>query len=60
MNRGTDLYNRAVQRERDERLFPLRVKLMIGSGLLIGLLIALALFIGTVRAAEKLVQHFNP
>ncbi len=58
MNKGTNLYNRTVQRERDERLFPLRVKLMIGSGLLIGLLIALALFIGSVRGLNEALKQF--
>jgi len=60
MTREDHIYNRKVAREHSERTFPRKAKIMIGSALLIGLCIALALFIATVRATEELVRTFNP
>jgi len=60
MNRADHIYNRKVAREYSERTFPRKAKIMVGASILIGLLIAIALFIGTVRATEELVRQFNP
>ena len=52
-------YNRAIQREKDERSFPLRAKLMIGGSIVVGFLAALLLFIMTIRGSEEIVRQVN-
>lgn len=59
MNRGSILYNKMITRQKYERWVPLKIKLMIGSGLLMGLLIALGLFIGFIRGAEEIVRRID-
>jgi hypothetical protein len=52
-------YNRRIQAEKDERSFPTRAKVMIWLSILVGFLIALALFIGSVRATEEVIRQLN-
>jgi hypothetical protein len=59
LTREDYLYNRLIQREKDERSFPTRAKVMIGASILVGFLIALALFIGSVRATEEVFRQLN-
>lgn len=59
MTREDYQYNKRIAREHSERSFPRKVKIMIGTGILIGLLTALTLFIMTVRATEEMVRQFN-
>lgn len=60
MTREDHIYNRKVQREYSERAFPRKVKIMIGTGILIGLLVALGMFIGFIRGLEYTIRQFNP
>jgi len=59
LTREDHIYNRKVQREHSERTFPRKVKIMIGASILVGFLIALAAFIGSVRATEEVIRQLN-
>lgn len=52
------LHNKRVAKEQAEKAFPRKVKIMIGSGIFIGLCIAIFLFIGFFRGLEFSIRHF--
>lgn len=57
---GDRKFNKRVDYQKGIDTFPTKAKVMIGASILTGLLIALILFIGSVRTAEKIVQLLNP
>lgn len=60
LNRGSFLYNKKVEYQKRIDDFPTQVKVVFGASILAALLIVIAVFIASIRSAEKAVQLFNP
>lgn len=59
MTKESRNFNKKIDEQNRIDGFSLQAKLVIAGSILIGLLITLTIFIGTVRATDKIVQLLN-
>lgn len=57
MTRDDFKYNHRIIHEKRVKDFPKQVRIVMGASILIGLLLALAGFIASVRATEELIRR---